>query len=259
MNRKQVSSFFTTYTSKYNPIGNERVMLKVEHTYRVAGLCEDIAKKEGLSKDQIDLAWLIGMLHDIGRFEQIRIYNTFEDAKSKKHADISVSVLFEEGQIKNFTDALSEKELEIVRKSILYHSEFKLPEDLTYEEKLFADILRDADKIDILKVVYDSNPLIIYGATYEEMMDEDISKEVMKCFDEKHAVYRPYRKTHLDNLVTFVSFIFELVNKSSIDIVNEQGYIWKILEFESNKDSVNEKLEHMRKQIKELLVPDTIC
>lgn len=77
MNRKKmqiidrdfVSRKFNDYVAAYRADGDTKVLLKVEHTYRVAALSEQIAKTIGLHEAGVDLAWLIGMLHDIGRFE----------------------------------------------------------------------------------------------------------------------------------------------------------------------------------------------
>ncbi len=55
----------------------KKIRLKVEHTYRVADISEQIAEKLGLSEEDIALAWLIGMLHDIGRFETTSPFSYF--------------------------------------------------------------------------------------------------------------------------------------------------------------------------------------
>ena len=68
--------------------------LKIDHTYRVAALCEQIARSIPLTEEQTDHAWLAGLLHDVGRFEQLRRYGTFEDAKSIDHAACSRKSFF---------------------------------------------------------------------------------------------------------------------------------------------------------------------
>lgn len=72
IDRKKVEDAFKEYTSHYD-ISDEKIKLKVDHTYRVAALSERIANSLGLSDEYVELAWLIGMLHDIGRFEQLKI------------------------------------------------------------------------------------------------------------------------------------------------------------------------------------------
>lgn len=52
----------------------------------MAVLCEKIADSLGMAEDERDLAWFTGLLHDVGRFEQLRNYGTFIDAESIDHA-----------------------------------------------------------------------------------------------------------------------------------------------------------------------------
>ena len=77
--RERVRETFREYTDAYDAT-DEKIKLKIDHTYRVAELCERIAKAEQMEKTEVDLAWLLGMLHDVGRFEQLRRYGTFSDA-----------------------------------------------------------------------------------------------------------------------------------------------------------------------------------
>ena len=62
---------FAEYTAAYNA-DDPKIKLKIDHTYRVAALCERIAKAAGMCAYDVELAWLSGMLHDVGRFEQIK-------------------------------------------------------------------------------------------------------------------------------------------------------------------------------------------
>ena len=72
------------YVMKYNP-DDEKIKLKISHIERVSHIAKEIAMELNLDKEDVELAELIGLLHDIGRFEQIRIYHTFIDNKSVNH------------------------------------------------------------------------------------------------------------------------------------------------------------------------------
>ena len=85
IDRQRVIDTFAAYVKNYNS-EDTKVRLKIEHTYRVAGLCQVIGQSIGLEGADLELAWLTGMLHDVGRFEQLRRYNTFYDDKSVNHA-----------------------------------------------------------------------------------------------------------------------------------------------------------------------------
>ena len=61
-----------TYTQK-DRIKNTKVQTKVEHMMRVSEISKRIASDLTLKQEQIKVAELIGLLHDIGRFEQYKI------------------------------------------------------------------------------------------------------------------------------------------------------------------------------------------
>ncbi len=95
IDRSKVRQAFKEYTSHYDQ-QNPRISLKIRHTYRVADLTDRITGSLGLTVPDRDLAWLIGILHDIGSFEQERIYHTLNDAKSTNHARLGADLLFKE-------------------------------------------------------------------------------------------------------------------------------------------------------------------
>ena len=76
MNRTRIKQTFADYTNKYNA-SDLKIRLKIDHTYRVAALAERIARTVTDIPIDRDLAWTMGMLHDIGRFEQVKRYGTF--------------------------------------------------------------------------------------------------------------------------------------------------------------------------------------
>ena len=62
--------------------------MKVVHTYHVVDNTIIISKKLGLSKEEINLAALIGILHDIGRFDELKNFKKF-DSVGNDHAFLS--------------------------------------------------------------------------------------------------------------------------------------------------------------------------
>ena len=148
----------------------------------MAGLCERIAVSEKLSQEDISLAWLCGMLHDIGRFEQIKNYGTFIDADSIDHALLGAEILFDEGKIQDYLEQPSDELCAFLRRVISCHSAYRVPKDYDERTKLFADILRDADKIDILKVNVEVPLEEIYNVSTDDLMQAEFTKEVMQSF-----------------------------------------------------------------------------
>lgn len=245
IDRNHVKNTFAEYVSYYNE-KDRKVKLKIDHTYRVAELCDMIADSVNLSEEDIDLAWLCGMLHDIGRFEQIKNYGTFIDADSVDHALYGTKILFDEGKIYTYLDNPSDELCGFLRKIISCHSAYRVPAEYDERTKMFADILRDADKIDILKVNIEVPFEEIYNVTTEELMNAEVTEEVMKSFSEEHAILRTLKKTPVDYVVGHISLVYELVYPISVKIVQEQGYLDKLVSFSSYNSRTQKQFEELR-------------
>lgn len=276
INRKNVINAFAEYVRNYDP-SDEKIKLKIDHTYRVAGLCQRIAESLGLSEPDVDIAWLLGMLHDIGRFEQIRRFGTFNDAQSVDHAEFGADLLFKEGLIRKFAEGYYEecelaepenqedeqiiknnehhnKDTGLLEMEIRQHNKYRVKEDLTERQRMFCDILRDADKVDIFKVNADIPMEIIYDVTTEELKNGIITKELLESFYKKETVLKSVRRSAVDHIVGHISLLFELVYKESYRQAKEQGYVYKLLDFKSDVPEVNAEFDDMRKYVDEFLM-----
>ena len=91
--KRKAKEWFASYTADYD-MEDPKIALKAVHTYHVAELCQTIAESLALNEVECMAAWLSGLLHDVGRFEQIRRFNTFSDADSIDHALLSTEILF---------------------------------------------------------------------------------------------------------------------------------------------------------------------
>ena len=249
IDKKKVMDTFADYVKAYNA-EDPKIKLKIEHTYRVAALCERIARSEGLSGNDLDLAWLTGMLHDVGRFEQIRRYGTFNDAISIDHAVCGLEVLFKEGRIRDY---VAEGEDDLIYTAIKNHNEYRIPQELDDREYLYVNILRDADKIDILKVNCDFAPEDIYDVSSERLRTEEVSEAVMQAAAEHHTILKAIRQTAVDNLIGHISLSFELVYDESVRILLSQGYLEKLLAFESQNPKTREQFKIVSKIVMDYL------
>lgn len=238
LDRRRALRAFADYTRAYDPT-DPKVRLKIEHTYRVAGLCEQIARSLSLSEADTDLAWLAGLLHDVGRFEQLRRYGTFEDARSIDHAACSAEVLFVQGHIRDYLDdACADKAL---RTAVRWHSAYRLPEGLAEPTLRLCHILRDADKIDILRVNVETPLEEIYNVTTHALRTAPVTPAVLQAFYEHHAVLRALKRTPADNVVGHASLVYELVYPESLREVSRQGYLWQLLDFKTeNPDTARD-------------------
>ena len=118
MNRTAAIECFQDYTGHYNP-DDPMIRHKIVHTLSVAGLSEKIAESLGLDAEDVDFAWFLGLLHDIGRFEQVRRYGTFVDSQSVDHADFGADLLFRDGLFRSFpTEDYSPQRRQIAESAI---------------------------------------------------------------------------------------------------------------------------------------------
>lgn len=247
IDRARVKKVFADYVENYNS-KDEKVRLKIEHTDRVAALCERIAESTGMEKEEVDLAWFTGILHDVGRFEQLKNFGTFNDAESIDHAAYGADILFREGKIRDYVEDLQEDTL--IENAVRYHSAYRVPEELDERTKKFCDILRDADKIDILKVNVEFPLEEIYNVTTEELQNAEVTKEVMESLKEKHATLRSLKKTSVDHVAGHISLVFELVYPESLRIIKKQGYLEKLLAFESRNEKTRRQFQEIGTIIK---------
>lgn len=252
INREKAVGAFKDYVAAYDS-AREKIRLKIEHTFRVCSLCERIAREENFDREDTDIAWLLGLLHDVGRFEQLRQYGTFNDAQSIDHAQFGADILFKDGRISDYIQGAGADEMRLLEKAIRFHSAYRLEPDMTERERKFANLLRDADKIDILKVNVDFPLEEIYNCTTKELRGCKVSDEVMQAFNEEHAVLRSLKKTPVDNVVGHISLVYELVYPVSLRLVREQGYLDRLMDFESDLAETMEQFERIRRKMGEYI------
>ena len=113
---------FENYLKDYDR-KNEKIKLKIVHTYGVMECSKKNAEDMKMSAEDCELAQLIGLLHDIGRFEQLKCYNSFEPG-TMDHAAFGVRILFEERLIRRFVE--EDKWDEIIKTAIGHHSDYCL-------------------------------------------------------------------------------------------------------------------------------------
>ena len=266
--KEQAKDVFLRYAEQYD-MQNILIRHKVEHTFRVAELSERYAKALGMREEEADLAWLLGLLHDIGRFEQVRRYGTFIDSKSVDHAELSGDLLFREGLIKRFLkegaaeEGLPEDWRIITETAIRQHNKLSLPEALDSRTRQFAEILRDADKTDIFRVIAAIPFEDRVGSSRASFVEaEEASPEVMACVLEHRCVPSGLRRTRFEGHISHCCMAFELVFDVSRRTVKEEGWLWALLaetDAEGKQiwtDRETEQLRVLRREIEKVLGED---
>lgn len=234
---------FIKYTSKYD-LTNPNIDRKKYHSFRVMEISKEIATNMKLKQEDIEIATLIGLLHDIARFEQYTQFKTFNDLESVDHGNYGVKILFEDGMIRKFVE--TNKYDEIIKKAIKNHNKFVIESGLTEREELFAKIIRDADKIDI---IYEGTE-IFWKNQEEEINNSVISENIWKQIKKEQLVKREkgIKLENIDSVLSIVAFIYDINFKESFKILQERNYINLILNrFDLKDKNAKEIIEKIKK------------
>ena len=91
-NFEQAKKAFEEYLDEYDRT-QPKIQLKIIHTYGVVEAARQITERMKLSGEDRELAQLIALLHDIGRFEQLKRYDSFQP-ETMNHAAFGAGLLF---------------------------------------------------------------------------------------------------------------------------------------------------------------------
>ena len=236
---------FLAYANQYDR-SNGMIELKVVHTLRVVSVMDSVTKALGLPDETRFPAALCALFHDIGRFEQVRRYGTFNDRISVDHAEISCEVLQEH----HFLDRLTDRQKEMVLTAIANHNRLCIEDGLDQETLLYAKLIRDADKTDIFRVFSEEEMVDTMGETISQVEQESITDEVYECFMSHKCIPRAMRRTGLDIWIGFLGFFFDMNFPESVAIARREGYYRK--QFDKADFTLPETRERVRTVLTEL-------
>ena len=243
MNIEKAKYEFIKYVNNYDK-QNPHIARKIGHSIRVMEISKKIAENLNLDKEQIDIATLIGLLHDIARFEQWKRYETFKDRISVDHGDLSVEILKKNNFIRNFIDI--DKYDDIILKAIKNHNKYKIEEGLNEDEILFAKIIRDADKLDIM---YEGVEMFWEDKEEVKLIEKSkITPEIYNEFVNEIPIDRSKSTMPADRIIVFLGFIFDIYFQYDFIVLKREDYINKIIDkfnFEDEKTKI--QMESIRK------------
>ena len=147
-----LSGLYDAYVDTYR--GQDGILppmmqLKLVHTRKVVEAACAIAKGEGFDAPTARACEAAALLHDTGRYEQLRVYNTFRDSDSVDHAVFSHDIVKEKGWLDGWEDK------DAILAAVLYHNRREIPEGLDPLTLACSRTVRDADKLDIFRVLED--------------------------------------------------------------------------------------------------------
>lgn len=249
---KQAMAAFKKYLKNFDSQYG-KIDLKIRHTYGVVKASEYIATKLDLSNEDIELAKLIALLHDIGRFEQIRQSDSFIDNKDMDHAILGNDILFKDNLIRSFIEDTQYDN--IISKAILNHNRLSIEDGLSERELLHAKIIRDADKTDNFRVKAEEDFENIIDNSSKDILENDIiSENIFNNFMNSKIIVREDRKTYMDFWVSYIAFIFDYNYKFGLEYIKEMNYINIIVDRLDYKNiDTKQKMEKIRKHALEFI------
>ena len=231
INKKNVDDlkiWFSNYVQTFkagNKNQQRNIALKEKHTLRVCKEILNLGKQLGLNQNELYLSEAIALLHDTGRFEQYARYKTFVDSQSVDHAVLGVEIL-EKNKI---LCSLDEPAQDFILRTIRYHNRATLPREETKTCLFFTKLLRDADKLDILKVVtdyYSQQNGNRNGALELGLPDTpEISEHVYYDLMDKKIVNIKHVKNLNDFKLLQIGWVFDINFAPTLQCINTRNYL----------------------------------
>ncbi|MBR4642192.1 MAG: HD domain-containing protein [Selenomonadaceae bacterium] len=230
------------------------ILIKEKHTGYVTANCVELAKFLKLSTHDTHLAEIIGLFHDVGRFRQYSIYKTFNDADSEDHADLALKVIDE----LDFFKELTASDYDLVKFAIQNHNKKTIAPTDDERKLLFAKLIRDADKLDIYRVLepflaqenVDKMPQFIKS---RGNLVAEISPDFVENFvTGEQADYTKIR-TNGDRKIVRLMWIYDVNFSWTMKKIVERGYIEKIVSNLPPDERVAEGVRRLRLHVEEKL------
>lgn len=198
---KNIMKLYNDYAKTYD-LKCKDIMRKFHHSYRVMEFACEIAKSLNMSERDIYVVSIAGLFHDVARFMQWTDFKTYIDGNSFDHGDMGYEIT-KELFIDKFD--LTEVEKEVVLKTIRNHNKYSVNEKLTKQELVVINIIRDADKLDIIKE---------QGFLTK---NEEVKEELIGLLKEHKMIPNDMVITDMDSLFRLIAFIFDLNYTYSIN------------------------------------------
>jgi hypothetical protein len=224
----RIRAWFEGYAASYlasRSSYTEDIRSKYGHSFRVAENCIAIGTSLNFSAKQLLVAQLSGLLHDIGRFSQLKEYNTYIDLKSVDHGSLGVIAIKKHAVL----HALEERIREIMYTAIVNHNKMTIDPAITGEKKLFVQLLRDADKLDIFNMLteYYSNNAPDKGKNLILDLPDlpEISMDVCNDLLAGHIVQSKNLKTLNDFKILKLGWVYDINFPKTYQIIREKNYL----------------------------------
>ena len=173
---------------------------------------------------------LAALLHDVGRFPQFAQWRTFRDDASANHGRLGARVLRDASVLKGESPEVRR----VAIAAVALHNRYTLPANLPERTRLVTNIVRDADKIDILGIFSEelgkpepSGEVVLHVARDPERWTPAVADMILRGQVPNYSQLRYVN----DFIMLLCSWPGELNFPVSLRLVRETGHIGKLLEY----------------------------
>lgn len=245
----KISTWYDAYVLEYSSEDSEiqvNIDLLKEHASRVIENVNELASSVNLDESNLFLLQIAALFHDIGRFEQLVKHGTYADNEDSNHIQIGLTLIEEHEVLK----ALEEEEKQLVIDCVRMHDLSELPKISDEHSLVMINLLRDADRIDVLRIVSDYyTHKKVHPNRYLDMELKDmpaIAKKIGKAIMAEKVATREDVETLNDLKLYQMSWVFDLKHKKSFKMVSEKSYIKAIFETLPKNDNVIDMYRNMK-------------
>lgn len=221
------------------------IILKEKHTWRVTANCKALAEHLGLNEHDVWLARMIGLFHDVGRFYQFTVYRTFNDALSENHAKLGLKVIAD----LPFMHKLSPDDLATLKFAIGNHNAKEIAPTDNKRFLAFAKLIRDADKIDIYRVL---KPYLL------PTDGTGCSPDFLDLFIEGKQCDYTKMRTQDDRKLVRLMWVYDINFAWSLEQIMKQNYVEDIIAKLPQDDKMQLGFTRLRSYIKAKLATKDI-
>ncbi|MCU0559938.1 MAG: HD domain-containing protein [Desulfobacterales bacterium] len=202
--------------------------LKRVHTARVCITIRRLGKALGLPENDLQLVEAAALLHDIGRFPQFARYGTFRDKDSTDHGRLGLRVINRHGLLSGVTPV----ERRHLARAVAFHNAARLPRLADTNSLFLLKLLRDADKLDIWRLVIGHHrhrgrmPKVVNQFEYSG--NGRCSPEVMSAITSGQVVPIEAVRSVCDATLLYISWVFDLNFAPSFCETLKGGYLERL-------------------------------
>ena len=224
---QQLEKWFIEYADSCiheHPGAADELILKKDHTLQVQDVVRIIAAELRCDEALTLMALAAALLHDVGRFRQFIDYGTFADSRSEDHAELGLKVIHEY----NLLDDCEPQYAEMLEFAIRHHNKLAIPVEGDEEAIYLAKMLRDADKLDIFRVVtgyYHDNDSEAISAMLGLPDNHTISEKICKEILEGRIPRMEHLASCNDLKLMQMSWIYDINFPVTLRMIHQRGYL----------------------------------